>query len=84
MLFLSGMAVVNLIFNFLPTAILINYNYDIWQWDHVPWGNFLNFVFLTFGMCFALSRIFEANRIFSFIKNAFQILNLFKSFPEFF
>ncbi|CAK5107882.1 unnamed protein product [Meloidogyne enterolobii] len=48
MLFLSGMALVNLPLNFIPTSILVYFGYDIWQWDSVPWGNFLNFVFLTF------------------------------------
>ncbi|CAK5086576.1 unnamed protein product [Meloidogyne enterolobii] len=49
MLFLSGMAIVNLPLNLIPTSILVYFGYDIWQWDSVPWGNFLNFVFLTFG-----------------------------------
>uniref|UniRef100_A0A914LB20 Uncharacterized protein n=1 Tax=Meloidogyne incognita TaxID=6306 RepID=A0A914LB20_MELIC len=56
MLFLSGMALVNLPLNLIPTSILVYFGYDIWQWDSVPWGNFLNFVFLTF--VFNIATIF--------------------------
>uniref|UniRef100_A0A1I8BNQ2 EamA domain-containing protein n=1 Tax=Meloidogyne hapla TaxID=6305 RepID=A0A1I8BNQ2_MELHA len=56
MLFLSGMALVNLPLNFLPTALLVHFGYDIWQWNYIPWGNFLNFVFLTF--VFNIATIF--------------------------
>jgi hypothetical protein len=49
MLFLSGMAIVNLPLNLVPTIILNYYGLEIWHWDYVPVKYFIYFVLLTFG-----------------------------------
>ncbi|KAL3077047.1 hypothetical protein niasHT_035881 [Heterodera trifolii] len=39
MFFLSGMALVNLPLNAIPTALLLHFGIERWHWSFVPWGH---------------------------------------------
>uniref|UniRef100_A0A914HR08 EamA domain-containing protein n=1 Tax=Globodera rostochiensis TaxID=31243 RepID=A0A914HR08_GLORO len=56
MFFLSGMALVNLPINALPTALLLHFGVERWEWAFVPWSSVIGFVLLTF--VFNISTIF--------------------------
>ncbi|KAL3077202.1 hypothetical protein niasHS_013191 [Heterodera schachtii] len=56
MFFLSGMALVNLPLNAIPTALLLHFGIERWHWSFVPWGSVVGFVLLTF--VFNIATIF--------------------------